>query len=632
MEEFDNYLIGLIKDNVINTDEYMQLKYCNLLNIKNNLSLISSKNNLSLKDNFKSIYKNFIKEKDNQIIFKNKIILNRLIKKSNLIYTKDQTDSINQMIQFFSDKEEKFFGLFGYAGTGKTTTIIDFLMNCIEMKYINSIIFTAPTNKALNVIKTKISDRIKHLLKEHNIEYEQKLSFDMNCDKIKKHNINIDFQTIHKFLRYKSEYNQEGEMIFTKDKDNIIEGYDVIVIDECSMIPLGIIYEIFKESEKINTKIIFTGDPAQLPPVNEKFSVIFMSQLNQLNISFLKKINQDITSETHEKFCNKIINMNRYVLKEIVRTKNNSIMKCSNTVRDWIYDLDEFIKVKEYTNVNFHLFSFNKSSKTKTQWYKEFEKQILTEKDTIIIAWTNEEVKYYNNYIRKSLFNKPIINEYEKGELLILNEFHSPRISNDTQKILNRIKFNTSEKIIVKNIENIKIKFEPLEYFKGNLKIFKNHKSIETKYDNFIKALNYKTIELELNCFRMTVNKIDELLNEYEIFVIKNESYEIFKIITINMIEEIKKFRNELYETYQLMSIDTNIIKPLYNEFHSKFINRFASVSYGYAITCHKAQGSNYKNVFVDFTDIAKNNNFEEMKRCMYTAVSRTIDNLFILI
>jgi len=98
------------------------------------------------------------------------------------------------------------------------------------------------------------------------------------------------------------------------------------------------------------------------------------------------------------------------------------------------------------------------------------------------------------------------------------------------------------------------------------------------------------------------------------------------------MIEEIKKFRNELYETYQLMSIDTNIIKPLYNEFHSKFINRFASVSYGYAITCHKAQGSNYKNVFVDFTDIAKNNNFEEMKRCMYTAVSRTIDNLFILI
>jgi ATP-dependent exoDNAse (exonuclease V) alpha subunit len=61
-------------------------------------------------------------------------------------------------------------------------------------------------------------------------------------------------------------------------------------------------------------------------------------------------------------------------------------------------------------------------------------------------------------------------------------------------------------------------------------------------------------------------------------------------------------------------------------------MNPFASVSYGYAITCHKAQGSNYKNVFVDFSDIVKNRNEEEMKRCTYTAVSRTIDNLYILI
>lgn len=632
MEEFDKYLIGLVKDNIINTGEYAELKNTTLLNIKQNLNLIETKNNTSLNEKFKSVYKDFIKEKDNKIIFKNKIILNRLIKKSNLTYTSDQTEGINQLIKFISDKDEKFFGLFGYAGTGKTTTIIDFLMNCIEMKYINSLIFTAPTNKALNVMKTKVSDRIKHLLKEYDIEYEQKLSFDMNCDKLKKHNIIIDFQTIHRFLRYKSEYNQEGEIVFTKDKDNLIEGYDIIVIDECSMIPLGMIYEIFKEAQKINTKVIFTGDPAQLPPVNEKISAIFMTQSNKMNINFLKRIIPDITFEMYENFSNKIIDMNRYVLKEIVRTKNNSIMKCSNTVRDWIYELDEFINVSNHTDINFNLYSFDKSAKTKTQWYKEFEKQILTEKDTIIIAWTNEEVKYYNNYVRKSLFNKQIINEYEKGELLILNEFHSPKISNNMEKILNRIKFNTSEKILVKDIENIKIKFEPLEQFKGNLKMFKNHKSIETKYNKFINLLNEKTAGIELNCFKMKVNKIDELLNEYEIFVIQNNSNEMYKIITVNMVEEIKKLRNELFESYQLMSIDTNIIKPLYNEFHSKFINRFASVSYGYAITCHKAQGSNYKNVFVDFSDISKNNNYEEMKRCMYTAVSRTIDNLFILI
>jgi hypothetical protein len=630
MEEFDKYLINLVKDNIINLDEYTELKNCNLLNIKENLNLIQNKNNIELKQKFKEIYKNFIKEKDNKLIYKNKIILNRLINKSNLEYTSNQKEGINEIIKFISNKEEKYFGLFGYAGTGKTTTIIDFLMNCIEMKYINSIIFTAPTNKALNVIKIKISNRIKYLLKENNLEYENNLSFDMNCDKLKKINIIIDFQTIHKFLHYKSEYNQEGEIIFTKDKNNIIEGYDIIIVDECSMIPLEMIYEIFKESEKIKTKIIFTGDPAQLPPVNEKLSTIFITEKNQLNIDLLKKISPDITEEKYLKFIDNIFNMNKYILKEIVRTKNNSIMKCSNTIRDWIYNIDDIINVDKYTNINFKLYSFDKSAKTKTRWYKDFEEQIQLENDTIIIAWTNEEVKYYNNYIRKSLFKKQIINEYENGELLILNEFYSPKISNEN--IVNKIKFNTSEKIVIKDIENIKIKFELIDELKKNLKIFKNHKSIETKYNKFINTINEKISKIELEGYKLKVNKIDDILNIYEIFIIANKSQEIYKNITINIIEEIKKFRNELFKSYELLSIDNNIIKPLYNEFHSKYINKFAQVSYGYSITCHKAQGSNYKNVFVDFSDIAKNNNFEEMKRCMYTAVSRTIDNLYILI
>ncbi len=627
--EYDKFLISLVKENIINTDEYTQLKNCNLLNIRQNLNLIEQKNNQSLTEKFKSIYKDFIKEKDSQMKFKNKIILNRLLKKSNLTYTSDQTEAINQLIKFISDDDEKFFGLFGYAGTGKTTTIVDFLMNCIEMKYINSIVFTAPTNKALNVIKTKVSDRIKYLLQQNGIEYEQKYSFDINCEKLKKHGIIIEFQTIHKFLQYKTDYNQDGDIIFIKNKGTLIEGFDIIVIDECSMIPLGIIYETINEAEKIKTKVIFTGDPAQLPPVNEKTSSIFMTLHNKLNFNALRKLYPEITDELYEKFCDKIINMNRYVLKEIVRTKNNSIMKCSNTVRDWIYEIDEFIKISEYSDLHFYLYSFDKSVKTKTQWYKDFEKLILTDKDTIIIAWTNEEVNFYNNFIRKSLFNKQIINDFEVGELLILNEFYVPKNSN---KIVNKIKFNTSEKIIIKKLEYISIKIETFDFLKKNLSVLKNHKSIEVKYNKFIEKLNTELSNIELSCCKMMVTKIDEPDNEYEIISIKNNSQLIYKNIILKIITDIKSFRTELMEKHQLNLIDTSLIKPLYNEFHSKFVNKFASVSYGYAITCHKAQGSNYKNVFVDFSDIVKNNNTEEMKRCTYTAVSRTIDNLYILI
>ncbi len=634
MDEYEKLLIEYVRDNKITMEQHTQLNNCNLLNIKENIGYLRNIKSGRLDTLFCGKYKDFIKLKEGDIIFKNKIIFTRLLKKSNLQYTTDQEAAINQMIKFITEPDEIFFGLFGYAGTGKTTTIIDFLMNCIEMKYINTLIFTAPTNKALNVIKTKISDRIRYLIEETGAIYNPELSFEMNCDKLKKNSIVIDFQTIHKFLKYKSEYNTDGEIVFTKDKANVIGGYDVIVIDECSMIPLGIIYEIFKEANKIKTKIIFTGDPAQLPPVNEKHSAIFMTESNRVSISRLRQVNPDITLDEFDKFCNKIQNMNKHILKEIVRTNNNSIIKCSNVVRDWIYNIDEFIKISKYTNVNFNIYSFDKTAKTKTTWYKEFEKIISNEKDTIIISWTNEEVSYYNNYIRKSLFNKSNINEYEENELLILNEFHiSDSPSSPNNKTVNKIKFNTSEKIIVKSIQEIKSEFEKLGKIKaGSLQVFQNHKSIEGKYNKFIDGINKMISGIGLNCFKMKVIKIDEPMNEYDILVLRNNEQLSHKNVIATITNEIKKFRDELQASYQLMSIDNNIIKPLYNEIHLKIINKFASVSYGYAITCHKAQGSNYKNVFVDFADIVKNNNFEEMKRCMYTAVSRTINNLYILI
>jgi hypothetical protein len=633
MDQYETLLVEYLKEGKITMDNYVHLNNTNLLNIKDNLLLVNKFDN-SIKDGFNKRYSEMIKLKDNEIVFKNKIIFNRLIKKSNLTYTEDQKNSIDNMIRFISNSNDKLFGLFGYAGTGKTTTIIDFLMNCLELKYINSLVFTAPTNKALNVIKTKVSDKIKYLLDLNNISYEDKLSFDMNCDKLKKKNIIIEFQTIHKLLKYKTEYNTDGEIIFTKDKDNIIDGYDIIVIDECSMIPLGLTYEILKESAKIKTKIIFTGDPAQLPPVNEKISSVFMTQLNKITLNKMQSLMPTITVEEYDNFCNTLIRMDQYVLKDIVRTKHNSIIKCSNTVRDWVYNLDDFINISEHTNLNMNIYSFDKSVKTKTNWYKEFEKLIKIEKDTIIIAWTNDEVKYYNNFIRKSLYtDKEHIREYEMGDILILNEFYilANTTSNKSDNQFNKVKFNTSEKIIVKNIQEINYDFEKLTHkVNGNIKTFQNHRSIETKYKKFVDQIN--SINIHFKCYKMKVVKIDELDSEYEIIVLKHDEHMIHKNLIINTIEEIKKFRNELFAQYKLMSIDSILVQPLYNDFYSKFINPFASVSYGYAITCHKAQGSNYKNVFVDFSDIVKNRNENEMKRCTYTAVSRTIDNLYILV
>ncbi len=54
-------------------------------------------------------------------------------------------------------------------------------------------------------------------------------------------------------------------------------------------------------------------------------------------------------------------------------------------------------------------------------------------------------------------------------------------------------------------------------------------------------------------------------------------------------------------------------------------------VKYGYAVTCHKAQGGQWKNVFVDMAYIPAEAMGLEFYRWLYTAVSRARSNLYLL-
>ena len=58
-------------------------------------------------------------------------------------------------------------------------------------------------------------------------------------------------------------------------KSKSIFYYDIIVIDESSMITCDLLTKLIKIKDRIRGKIIFLGDPAQLPPVNEANSLIF---------------------------------------------------------------------------------------------------------------------------------------------------------------------------------------------------------------------------------------------------------------------------------------------------------------------------------------------------------------------
>lgn len=624
MNVLDKQLIDLIKNNIINMNEYKNLMNLDLLNIRENIDLI---NRICINQDIKKlildVYKNMIKEKDGKIMFKNKILINRILNQSLIEFTLNQKSGIDFLIRFLTNKVEKICGLFGYAGTGKTTIIIELIYILLKNKYIKSVIFTAPTNKALNVMKTKFAFYINKLLQEtQNFDENEKINFEQNLEKLRKKNIIVEFATIHRLMKYKTEFNMDGEMMFIKDKDSLLENFDLVIIDECSMVSINLIYEMLLEIEKINKKIIFLGDPAQLPPVNEKISSIFMNDKNIIQYESLKKYIMNPSIDSYNIFCKNILNMDIFVLKEIIRTKNISIINACNLIRDWIIDKDDFLNISQFIDDNFTIYPFDKTVKVLTDWYKQFEESIKINSDSIIITWTNDETNKYNDHCRKILFKKSNLDKFVIGDILILNEFYN----------INSNKFNTSEKIIVKNIENIEYKIENLnDKINKTIRVLNNHKSIEGRYKKFIDSINILFNNIIFKLYKLKILKLDDN-KEYDIMVLFDEEKEKHKNVLTNIMEEIKTFRNSLLDITQLISLDNLMIQPLWREFYSKFIDPFASVSYGYAITCHKAQGSNYKNVFVDFSDISKNKNDDEMKRCMYTAMSRTIDKLHILI
>lgn len=54
-------------------------------------------------------------------------------------------------------------------------------------------------------------------------------------------------------------------------------------------------------------------------------------------------------------------------------------------------------------------------------------------------------------------------------------------------------------------------------------------------------------------------------------------------------------------------------------------------VKFAYAITCHKAQGGQWENVFVDQGYVSEKILGTEYMRWMYTAITRATDKLFLI-
>ena len=68
-----------------------------------------------------------------------------------------------------------------------------------------------------------------------------------------------------------------------------------------------------------------------------------------------------------------------------------------------------------------------------------------------------------------------------------------------------------------------------------------------------------------------------------------------------------------------------------YKEVKSNPYFNALQVKYGYAVTCHKAQGGEWKNVFLDLGYIQKANLGDNFYRWLYTSITRSTKKLYLV-
>lgn len=470
----------------------------------------------------------------------------KIINKNSL--TKDQKIAVDNLIDFIAkdwDNNDFIRGLCGAGGTGKTFITNYIINNC---KYTSSVIkCTAPTHKACRVLSNSINNK-----KVDTIQSTFGLRLDLRLE-------NFDPQ------------NPKFSALGDVKLDNI----KLLIIDESSMIPLKLVNYINKICKEKRIKIIYCGDSSQLPPVNEKISSAFIK-------------------------CTKI-----EYLKEIIRQEED------NPIKDLLDILREDIKNKTYRFLSFitkNKYNYNEKGKgylvcnpIKFKEYidisfndKEYTKNIDMYR---IIAYTNNCVTSWNNYIRNNIIkdaNKTIIN---KNDLImsyetIVDEFLS-------------IILNNSEEYIIKDIIDY---VDPTYNFKGYFVKFQMiHGGNISKPLFIIDHRDSYTIQKYHKV-------ISELINNAKIASKATKS---------------SKWR-EYYSFKKKYILATNVIDRNGKTIYTR------DLDYGFAITTHRSQGSTYDNVFVDINDIIYDRNGvpyanqNELLRRLYVACSRARKKLIL--
>lgn len=451
--------------------------------------------------------------------------------------TPHQQEVFEKVKTFIADREHRIFILKGYAGTGKTT-LARFIIEYLDQASLGwSAVLLASTGRAARILSEKTGWAA-------NTVHGHIYSFEVVAERIPVNDQDDSGQL--KLIFGLRKQIEGGRRLYIVDEASMLSHYksDSMHIAEFGS---GRLLDDFIQFVGSADKIVFIGDPVQLPPVQGKdpFSPA-------LNADFLRKRYQVGVMEAE--------------LTEVLRQQaGNSILQLATELRrravnrqygDW-----ESILAWETEGI-----FIARNQNVLIDRYLERVKHGF--ENGIIITHSNKQALFLNLNMRKRLHQR-----YQElpqpGEVLMVaqNSYHVP-LSNGDRVLLKSV----TPAGAVKGIKMLKVDVEALH-----------------------NGQTYTTYLIQDFLFNADPNLSSEdarkLLIDFDQRARKNNL----------------KRNSEPYK--MAMRAD-----PILNALRAKF---------GYAVTCHKAQGGEWPHCFLNLSETLDKMDPESRYRWLYTAVTR---------